>query len=430
MTPDSRVRAGKRSSSVRSDMLWMVSGTGLRGLSQWAVLFVLVKLTNPDVVGQYGLALTLALPVMIFSSLGLTRLQGSDAIRAYTFSDYGALRITSTAVALIAIAVFVSVSAPETSVLILTLAVACQLGVLNLLETFHGLFLQHGRLDTLGQGMMYSNLAILLVVVSALLLDLDISTAIILSTLALALPMILHYLPATEKIVNGRTDWAILLRPRWQATKQFGLLRIALPLGVSLLILALIAGVPRYFLVATEGTVQLGIFFALLSLLSAGTLFTEALGQTALPRLTALYSAKDKPGLVAMLRKLTILSGGLGVIVVAIAALSGPMVIGVVLAPAYSPFRFAIIGLACVFAIELVTRFVALTVVIARIIDLNVAANIVSLVFAVLSSWMLVPEYGINGAVLTLVFTACLRLVLLTILVVRHLHSFDVHPGK
>jgi len=315
MTTATSVVDVNQSFSVRRDMAWMLAGTGLRGLSQWGILFLLVKLTNPEVVGQYGLALTLALPVMIFSTLSLTRLQGSDAIRTYTFGDYSGLRVSSTVVAVIAVAVIVAVSNPETPVLILSLAVACQLGLQGLLEIFHGLFLQHGRLDSLGHGMIWSSLAIFIAVASALLLGFDISSAIVLSTLALSIPLVFHYIPATRSIVDGRPDLNNTMRPRWRMA-QFGLFRMALPLGISLLVISLSTTMPRYFLVAEEGQFQLGVLVALLSLLGAGTLFSEALVQTALPRLTKLYAAGDGSGLNTALRRLIAGAFGLGLVVV------------------------------------------------------------------------------------------------------------------
>src|SRR5262249_51604472 len=69
-------------------------------------------------------------------------------------------------------------------------------------------------------------------------------------------------------------------RLEWNLSGMLRLLRMALLLGAISMLLALSANIPRYFIEARLGTTELGIYAAIASLLTAGTLVISAFGQS------------------------------------------------------------------------------------------------------------------------------------------------------
>ena len=59
--------------SLRWNFSWTFVGNVVYSACQWAMLVVLAKIGNPEMVGQYGLAMAIATPVLALSTLQLTR---------------------------------------------------------------------------------------------------------------------------------------------------------------------------------------------------------------------------------------------------------------------------------------------------------------------------------------------------------------------
>src|SRR5206468_11167275 len=70
------------------------------------------------------------------------------------------------------------------------------------------------------------------------------------------------------------------VRLNWNSHDMLRLLRMALPLGIISMLSSLNSSVPRYFVEAHSGSAELGIFSAIASLISAGSLVVSAFGQS------------------------------------------------------------------------------------------------------------------------------------------------------
>ncbi len=78
--------------------------------------------------------------------------------------------------------------------------------------------------------------------------------------------------------------------PRWNRFQLAALARLALPMGLTVMLGAVIVNLPRYFLEEYHGEYPLGIFAALAYFVVAGHLVAGALAQAALPRLSKFYA--------------------------------------------------------------------------------------------------------------------------------------------
>ena len=73
------------------------------------------------------------------------------------------------------------------------------------------------------------------------------------------------------------------IAPRCSLSISFRLAKLALPLGLTMMLISLNSNVPRYFIRNHAGSRVLGFFAAIASLMIAGNLVINAAGQTVLP---------------------------------------------------------------------------------------------------------------------------------------------------
>ncbi len=79
------------------------------------------------------------------------------------------------------------------------------------------------------------------------------------------------------------------LLPRFDVQRLVRLFRLALPLGITMLMISLNANIPRYFVAHDSGEHALGLLAAMAAVATAGTYVTSALGQSASPRLASYW---------------------------------------------------------------------------------------------------------------------------------------------
>jgi nitrate reductase gamma subunit len=97
-------REGMKTPHLGVSVFWTLSGYAVYMACQWAMLILVVRLGSPEKVGEFSLGLAISAPVILFTNLGLRRLQVTDAARRFTFADYFGLRLLMNALALCGIA--------------------------------------------------------------------------------------------------------------------------------------------------------------------------------------------------------------------------------------------------------------------------------------------------------------------------------------
>ncbi len=94
--------------------------------------------------------------------------------------------------------------------------------------------------------------------------------------------------------------------------------------------------IPRYILEQKLGTAELGIFASLAYLLTAINLIVIALGQSVCTRMARLFADGDIRPFKALLGKLILLAGALGMVALGLASVIGRPVLALVYRPEYA----------------------------------------------------------------------------------------------
>ena len=178
---------------------------------------------------------------------------------------------------------------------------------------------------------------------------------------------------------------------------QAGILGVALPLGVVLMLLSLASSLPRYAIERSLGMAALGAFAAPASFMGVGATVVNALGQAATPRLARCFSEGDRAGFRRLAWQLAGVAALLGVAGVAVALTMGRFALRLLYGGAYAGYANLLVWLmAAALAGNLAG---ALGYVITSAREFRAQAPLFGAVAASagVSAWLLVPRMGLAG---------------------------------
>jgi O-antigen/teichoic acid export membrane protein len=407
--PEPAENAGaRRPLSLRRNFSWSLVSNVVYAGCQWGMLLVITRLGSPEMLGQFALALAVTTPVLAFGNLKTRGVQASDARREYHFREYFWLAVDMTALALLVIAGIVLAAGyrPETGQVILIVALGKAFDVLA--DVFFGRYQQIEEMDRIARALIANG---------------------VLSLAALAAGIYL-----TGSIVWGAAGWALakglilvaynfrgagpLFRddgpppsPGWPSARLAALAWLTLPLCFAALLLSLNVNVPRYFIERYLGERELGLFAAMAFLLLPGTsILVAALGQAASPRLARHYAAGDARAFLALLLRLLAvggLAGGLALLVVLVA---GRGILALLYTPEYAEHAGLFVWLTLEAALSFLPAILVYGMTAARHFRAQFLLTLAALAVTIVGCAVLVPGYGLFGAVLATILAGLFQL--------------------
>lgn len=396
--------------SLRSNFTWILLGNIIYMGSQWLMVVVLAKLSSPKVVGQFTLGLAITAPVFLLTNLQLRTVQATDTKTEYKFNDYLGLRIVTTFIALLFIILIVSiVNYPiDTSIVILMIGLAKAFEALS--DIVYGLMQKYERMDRIALSRMIKG-PITLLTLGLLYWKFN---SLFLSVLGMAVVWLFLFI--TYDYYNARKFEKIRLKISvslfWKLTK------LALPLGIVLMLSSLNTNIPRYLVEFFLGEEALGYFASIAYLMVAGNTVINALGQSATPRLSKYFIKGEVKKYQILLFKLIGIVSLLGIAGWLIALFFGKKILSILYTIDYAQHAdiFSIVMLAA--AINYVGVFLGYGMTAARIYKIQPYLGILWVFTSILGSLLLIPDLGMRGAAYTLLFSSIIQLISNVVVVV------------
>ena len=383
--------------SLRRNFAWTFVGNVVFNGCQWLMMAVLAKLTAPEVVGEFVLAMAVSAPIMGFLQLQLRDLQITDVANEYGFGHYLGLRLVTMFLGCAAAAcVGSALYSPHMTVLITLMA--ANTAVTAVRDVFQSQMQKHERMDYISIAKMVTG-GLSLMSFGAVMLATKSLPAAIAANIAVKVVMLFAYDKAKAAgLLDGPADASHRgLRPIFDPGRLFRLTVQAMPLGIVMGILAVNANVPRYFLESSHGMEALGFFGAVATLGQAIMLVNQALAQSAAPRL-AKYYQHNLNAFTRLLVKLLVLGLILGLAGALGAVLLGRPILALAFRPEYAQYNTTLVitmagcGLACM------ASFLGYGITAARHFKIQIPLSATMLVVTTLASWLLVGRYGVEGA--------------------------------
>lgn len=384
--------------SLRRNVLRTSLGYGIYALAQWATIAVLAKLGTAELVGQYAFAVALNTPVLMLAQMNLRTVLATDVTGTHSFRDYLSLRLWTLAIGMAAIGIL-AVSGGGGAARI---AVVVLVGLIQTTEWISDLYV--GRMQ-LHERMDFAAISLALRGVSGLLALAIVQQATGSLTKALTAMLVLRTAVlvlfdagfTSRKLAGFGSSNTTARKSGW--TSQWSILRQALPLGAVLMLGALVINTPRYFIEGHWGTAALGVFSAIFSLATASNLFVNSLGQSATPRLARYFADNDAAGFERL--SLQMAAGGvaLGLVGIPISLIFGSTILRLVYKPEYAQHAALLSAAMLAAGIGFAASLLGYSITAARKFQQQVPLQLACLVGAAMAAYILVPAWGLAGAV-------------------------------
>ncbi|MBZ5603667.1 MAG: oligosaccharide flippase family protein [Acidobacteriia bacterium] len=388
--------AGPAEGSLYSNISWTLAGNVVYAASQWLLLVALAKMGRPEQVGELALGLAITGPLFVASQLHLRGVQATDAVQEFPFSDYLGLRWISTALVIVIAAALAVTYRASLAMIIVAIGVAR--GFDNISDIYYGALQQQERMARMGKSMMLKGCLSVAGLIGAMTLTRSVAAVAASLALVSALTFLLY---DRRSVAFGRPDRvAVTVEPfRWNLRGCWKLFRLALPLTIVLVLVSLNLNVPRYFVEHARGEAELGVFAALSYLIVAGNLVVNACGQATAPKLAKLYAEGSLRRFWGMLTILLGISAVCGLIGIVAVALAGERIVTLVYSAAYAPYASLLSGLMIAATLLYAGQFLGYGMTAARIFRAQVPLFILVLGATAAACALLIPRYGLQGAV-------------------------------
>lgn len=384
--------------SLRRNMAWTLAGNVTYAGCQWAQLMVLARLVTPDMVGHFSLALAVTAPVILFCNLQLRAVQATDATRRYLFGHYLALRLLTTALALLVIAGLSVAGGFEGPAAVLLPAVAAAKGFESVSDVVYGLLQQREHMGPIARSMAARGLLSVTALGGVVYLTGSVAWGVAAMAAAWGAVLAAYDLPNARRALHAEGAGGGALTPVWDASALRRLARLALPLGLVMMLISLNTNIPRYFVEHALGAARLGVFAAMASLMLAGSTLVQALGQAASPRLAKHFAEGNMRAFKGLLWRLCGLGAcaGAGGVLAAVAA-GGPL-LTLLYGPAYAADTGAFVWLMAAAAVGYVASCLGYAMTAARRFRVQVPLFFAVGAVTAGACAALVPAWGLTGA--------------------------------
>ncbi len=404
------IESGLSPLSLRLNFWWAFAGNVIYAGCQWGMIAVLAKLGSPTAVGRFALGLAVTAPVFMLANLQLRTIQATDASREHPFGQYLALRLMTTAAALIVVAAVVAWAGyhGETAAVIAVVAAAKACEAVS--DVCYGLWQQKERLDFIAKSMTIRGLASLAGLAAGFLASGRVLGAALGMAAAWCGVLMAYDLRCCVMLLRkahsaaglSKEGWSSSFKPQWDFDRLKSLAKLALPLGVVMMLISLHTNIPRYLVEGFLGQGALGIFAAVAYTMTAGTTVVQALGQAASPRLALHFNQGRMKAfwrlLIRLLALVWLLWGlGLGLVL-----LAGRQILTVLYTPEYAAH---VVVFACLTAASLVWDsgvILGYAATARRRIRVQPAALGAAVLILLASGAILIPKLGLLGAALSM----------------------------
>lgn len=393
--------SGVAQASLRANFVWTVAGNVIYAAGQWAILSLLAKMGGSAMLGAYALAVAVSAPVVMLSHLNLRAVLATDSNRIHPFGDYLAVRALSSGLALLVVACVAEVIADSWELGLAIFAVGLGQSAETVSDIFYGAMQRRERMDLVAQSMIVRTLLSLL----ALAVVLWATESLLWAVVALAAGRVVVLMVFDARAGSAGED---LSRLGWRSAWR--VLRTALPLGFVLMLVSLNTNLPRYAIEHFQGVPELGIFAAVVSFITVGSTIVNAFGQSSTPRMARHFAAKEVRQFLRLVYQMTGVAFGLGVAGMLMSWLLGSFVLRLLYRPEYAEYDGLLVAVMAAGTLSYMAVALGYGVTSARVFDAQMPLFGVAAVCCGVASWLLVPPFGLNGAVLALALGALVQI--------------------
>lgn len=416
----------RRPLSLRSNFSWTLTGNLATVVAQFGVLSALARLGDVEMVGQYGLGLSLTAPIFLLASMSLRTILVTDVEGAHSFSRYFTLRLIGMTggFAIVCLAVVILNYQFETALVVITVAAGRFFEGSS--DMIYGAFHKAELMDTIAKSMIARSTSCFIIFTISLIAfeSLVISAA---STILVSLGFLLLY-DARNLLKLHSYSWSNntwmghgYFTASWSTCRDWRslvpLVVVCLPAGLASSLVSLNTNVPRYVLEKFDGSTALGIFTLIAYPLVAGNTVISALSHSSLPRLSRHFRHGESKSFFRILSKLIAIATILAILAFAAAFLFGEPLLRLAFGDIYATQHSAFLVLVLGMGVGFINWFLNSALHAMRKFKLVLSIQIVMLAVILVGALAFVPPFGLLGASWLLTISMLLQVLVKGVLV-------------
>ncbi len=402
-----------------ANFAWMLIGNFVYGLSQWAQMVALAKVGSIEMVGSFALALAICLPVLMFTSLSLRALQVTDCTKSYRLLEYASLRLLTLLTSLLFIVVVELCLGRRGSLVMSTALITAAKAVEYISDVLYGSLQEKEDMSGIGMSMTFRAVLGVVALTGGVYYTHSLvwgaACLLLSSTLVLATYDIPKALRVAQTDVRRlRPAIKVFLRDLFLRNGHKRLWKLAitgLPMGFIMMLVSLNLNIPRYFIQQHLGTQELAIFSAIATMLTAGSVVTNAIGQAAAPRMARAFDNRDWRTFGMMLAALVAVSLGLGCLGFVGSVLFGKQAMTMLYKPEYSTRQEVLIWLMAGSGFLYLGSTLGYAVTAVRCLAPQVPLFITAVVATGVACFAFVPSQGLRGVAVAIAISAVVQCV-------------------
>jgi len=368
---------------------WLVGGNFVFAFSQWVILILLARLTSQENLGQYSLALAIVAPFFAVSNLQLRPLYILDvnSLKKYNYANFYYLRIISSILALICCLIWGFSSNVFFLVLLLV-------GLLKFFESYsdiiYAYYNAHDKTKLISKSLFLKGFFSVVAIACGLcLFDFYIALTLFLSVYFIIWLFLDNFYIIKTKEINNFSF-------------NFEILKSAIPMGISLGIVALQSTIPRIFLDKYVGIEAVGIFTVLSYFIIVGSIFINSICQYLSPKLTSAWN-KDRKDFKKYLSIALLMAGSLGTLAIVLSIFFGEFILNLIYGPSYIIYKNELILIMLAGFMLYLATVLGYTLTAIGVVKQQVYLFLILLAVTLLSSYFYIPNYGLVGGIYTLI---------------------------
>lgn len=377
----------------------MVFGNAVYAGCQWLIIVVISNFGSPTDVGIYAFGLAIVGPVFILVNMGLRQAITTDVSNSWNFSSYFRLRIQSLLLGSLLVVIYVwwRGELDHTSIIIFLLGGSKIVD--GILDIYYGFMQRYHRLDIVSLSRILTGIlgASFFTIVYFLSQNLQLSIIFLILGWSIS-AFIVGYNYLNKIYIEKHSVEKLKLLDEQDLKFDKKLFWLVLPLGWTALFISLRTNIPRYFIEAEIGMIELGVFAATGYLIHLMGIVVAALGRTACPRLAEFAISGEKDKFLKMLNLLLLIAFILGTIGIMISLFWSVELITLFYGEQMAQYSEIFLYMMVVALMSYICGFLNYALEALRIFKRHFAISFFSTLICLISCYFLIPNYGMVGA--------------------------------
>ncbi len=374
--------------SLRKNFIWSFAGNMFYSGCLWLMLMVMTKLLPVEKVGMFILATAIVTPIVYLSNMFLGGVMASDAKDEHRFGEFFALRILSVTFMVMSAIIISTFLGKGVEMILIMFSVVLYKSADCYADITYGLLQKYERLDKVALSRIVRGLAGALIFLIVLLLTRKLPLAFACVAVVWVIIFFRFDLSSVRRFEKARPIFDV------HCMRKIGIL--SAPLGVTMAITSLYAGIPRYFTDKYLGSAQLGYFGSLAYIIALFRIAISAMSVSAVPRL-ARYYIENIRGYFKLLGKMVVAAAFLGLTGVILGLLLGSRFISIIYTSDYAQYKTLFLWLLTAGGVQYVSTMVCVGLTSARLFKIQVPLSAMVMLVTLLASWLLIPRFGVVG---------------------------------